>query len=119
MYSDTLSLLLPLRLILHTVYVICIDHMIYNTIYTHTIYDRCGNPNARNYQYSIAIAFPLYNHHNNDDMYIHIYTYDYIGMVSKYKPSDNNVIPIIILIIIPIIIPIIWYSHFNDSVFII
>ena len=40
-------------------------------------------------------------------------------MVSKYKPSDNNVIPIIILIIIPIIIPIIWYSHFNDSVFII
>ena len=85
--------------------------MIYNTIYTHTIYDRCGNPNARNYQYSIAIAFPLYNHHNNDDMYIHIYTYDYIGMVSKYKPSDNNVIPIII--------PIIWYSHFNDSVFII
>ena len=31
-------------------------------------------------------------------------------MVSKYKPPDKNMIPIII--------PIIWYSHFNDYVFI-
>lgn len=33
-------------------------------------------------------------------------------MVSKYKPSDKNMIP-------PIIILIIWYSHFNSYVFII
>lgn len=87
--------------------------MIYNTIYiyrdTLTIYDRCGNPKARNYQYSIAIGFSLYIIVKIMTIRIHrVYIYMIFVYGCTSKLSDKNVILFII--------PSIWYSFFKKFV---